>query len=224
VNIEKTDREHIINEHRYLCVRGARKFIRDGIDRRDLEQVAAIGLIKATDRFDPSVGTPFEAYAWTFVLGELMHYVRDTERAMRAPRKVREMERRFADGERILSTALGRSPEPDELCAYVDATPEDLREVMRFRQARVPLSVESLRPFEEAELAYTIDGQLDSVTIEGLLAELNATERKIVREIYMNDVPVALIAERLGYSRRHVTRLHRNALRKLGALGRPISA
>ena len=57
----ESDRERTIHEYRYLCARGARKFMRDGIDRRDLEQVAAIGLIKAADRFDPSFGTPFEA-------------------------------------------------------------------------------------------------------------------------------------------------------------------
>ena len=64
--------------------------MRRGLDRADLEQVAAIGLIKAVDRYDCAQAAPFEAYAWLLVLGELMHYVRDSERFVaRAARRAR---------------------------------------------------------------------------------------------------------------------------------------
>lgn len=224
MNAEKNDRDAIITEHHYLCVRGARKFLRDGVDRRDLEQVAAIGLIKATDRFDPALGTPFEAYAWMLVIGELMHYVRDTERVLRVPRRIRDLDRRSAAGERALTAALGRTPQLAELCAFTGATAQELGEVFRFREERVPLSMEGLRPYEQAELSYTIDRHVDNLAIEALLSGLTDLERQIVREIYENDTPVGELAKRLGYSRRHVTRLHRNALRKLAPAARPMSA
>ena len=56
------NRNALVDAHWYLCRRGARKFYRGSVDRCDLEQVAAIGLIKACDRYDPSVATPFEAH------------------------------------------------------------------------------------------------------------------------------------------------------------------
>jgi RNA polymerase sigma-B factor len=220
----ESDRERTIHQYRYLCTRGARKFMRDGIDRRDLEQVAAIGLIKATDRFDPKIGTPFEAYAWVFVLGELMHYVRDSERAVRAPRRVRELERRCGTAERELWTKLGREPKPLELAAYLGVGDGEVREMLRYRAEVLPLSVDALRPYEQRSLSYTIDNDIDRVVIESGLERLSRVEREIVREIYENDTPINEIARRLGYSRRHITRLHRAALYKLRPHARPISA
>jgi RNA polymerase sigma-B factor len=219
-----SERERTIREYRYLCSRAARKFMRDGIDRGDLEQVAAIGLIKATDRFDPSIGTPFEAYAWMLVLGELMHYVRDSERAVRAPRRVRELDRRCGAAERELWARLGREPKAAELAQYLGVAEDEFREMLRYRDEGVPVSVEALRPYEQLSLSYTIDSQLDRVLIEAELSRLSSVERAILREIYENDTPVGEIAKRLGYSRRHVTRLHRVALQKLRPHTRPISA
>jgi RNA polymerase sigma-B factor len=219
-----SDREQTIHRYRYLCTRAARKFMRDGVDRRDLEQVAAIGLIKATDRFDPNLGTPFEAYAWMFVLGELMHYVRDSERVVRAPRRVRELERRCSCAERELWAKLGREPKAHELAAHLGVPDDEFREMQRYRDEGFLLSVDALRPFEQLSLSYTIDKHLDRVVIESGLEQLSTVEREILREIYENDTPVGEIAQRLGYSRRHITRLHRGALQKLKPHARPISA
>lgn len=219
-----SQRDRTIEEYRYLCARAARKFMRDGIDRGDLEQVAAIGLIKATDRFDPSIGTPFEAYAWMLVLGELMHYVRDSERAVRAPRRMRELDRRCSTAERELWGRLGRDPKVSELAQYLGVGEEECREMLRYRDEGIPVSVEALRPYEQLALSYTIDSQLDRVLIESGLSRLSRVEQEILREIYENDTPVGEIAKRLGYSRRHITRLHREALRKLRPHTRPISA
>ena len=109
------DREGTVVAYWYLCRRAARRFMRRGLDRADLEQVAAIGLIKAIDRYDCTQTAPFEAYAWLLVVGELMHYVRDTERFLRAPRAVRELERRWAAAERELWPLLGREPKESDV-------------------------------------------------------------------------------------------------------------
>ncbi len=77
-------RNEVVTAYRYLCIRGAKKFARPESDRADLEQVAAIGLIKACNYYNASFDTPFEAYAWMMIVGELMHYVRDHERSCAA--------------------------------------------------------------------------------------------------------------------------------------------
>lgn len=72
-------RETLFNEFGALCTRACRRFVRPGLDKADLYQIAAIGLIKACDRYDPAAATPFEPFAWLFIIGELMHFVRDGE-------------------------------------------------------------------------------------------------------------------------------------------------
>ncbi len=220
----KASRETIIEGHHYLCARAARKFCRDGVERADLEQIAAIGLIKAADRYDEDQGTPFEAYAWVLILGELMHYVRDTERLLRAPRKIRDLERRWSAAERELWGMLAREPKPSEISQMLGLTAEEEYEVHRYRQARAVLSMEALHPYEIQVLSYTIDRQLDRLMIENGMDGLSTVEREILTEIYERDTPVQEIAQRLGYSRRHIARLHREALKKLSSFTGPISA
>ncbi len=215
------EREGRIESHRYLCTRAARKFVRRGVDRADLEQVAAIGLIKAVDRDDAAKGTPLEAYAWVFILGELMHYVRDCERVLRAPRRLRELERRWVVAERELWVLLGREPKDSEIAALVDASGDEQLEVRRYREAGSVLSMDTIPPFAARDLFYTIDNQLDRVVIDAALARLSPLEREILKEIYERDTPLVELAQRLGYSRRHMTRLHRGALKKLSPYTQP---
>jgi RNA polymerase sigma-B factor len=217
-------REQMIADHHYLCRRAARKFLRNGVERNDLEQVAAIGLIKAVDRFDPAQGTPFTAYAWTLVLGELMHYVRDCERVLRAPRRLRELERRWLAGERELWTILGKEPSDGEIAQYVGLSVAEQSEVRRYRRCGEVLSVDALRPYEQRALSYTIDTEFERVALESGFKRLSPIERAILKEIYERDTPIVEIASRLGYSRRHVTRLHKAALQKLASFARLASA
>lgn len=220
----KASRDAIIEGHHYLCARAARKFFRDGVERADLEQIAAIGLIKAADRYDECQGTPFEAYAWVLILGELMHYVRDAERIVRAPRRIRDLERRWASAERQLWSELAREPKASEVTAFLGLTPNEEREVQGYRQARAVVSMDALLPYQHGVLSYTIDQQIDRVVLESVLQGLTSVERQILVEIYQHDTPVQEIAQRLGYSRRHIARLHREALRKLSPVTSPISA
>lgn len=211
-------RERRVVEHWYLCRRAARRFMRRGLDRADLEQVGAIGLIKAVDRYDPSQPAPFEAYAWLLILGELMHYVRDSERFLRAPRGVREMERRWAAAERRLWTLLGRRPTERDIAHFVGATPEHVREIRAYRASDQVLSFELLRDAERHMPPDGIDDVLDRVTVESILAGLSPLQRQIVRSIHLDGVTVVEVAHRLGYSRRHVTRLHSSAIKRLKAV------
>jgi RNA polymerase sigma-B factor len=212
-------RERLVADYWYLCRRAARRFMRRGLDRADLEQVGAIGLIKAIDRYDPSQRAPFEAYAWLLIVGELMHYVRDSERILRAPRGVRDLERRWAVAEQQLWAALGREPVESEVVRCIGATPDDVREIRAYRASSQVISFELARDVERRAAPYVIDDVLDRMTVESILQGLSPLERQIVRSIHLDGVTVVELAARLGYSRRHVTRLHRAAIERLkGAL------
>ncbi len=189
--------------------------MRPGLDRADLEQVGAIGLIKAVDRYDPLQRAPFEAYAWLLIVGELMHYVRDSERFVRAPRGLRELDRRWSAAERDLWSLLGREPTESETARFIAATPAQAREVRTYRASRSVVSFEVYAGCDRRALPGGIDDLLDRLTVERILAVLSPLQRRIVRAIHLHGISVVELAARLGYSRRHVTRLHRAALERL---------
>lgn len=194
--------------------------MRRGLDRADLEQVGAIGLIKAADRYDSAQRAPFEAYAWLLIVGELMHHVRDSERVLRAPRGVRQLERRCAIAERELWTSLGREPTERDVAGILGITHAQMREVRAYRASHRPASFEAVRDGDRRAQPCCIDDLVDRLTVEKLLERLSPIERQIVRAIHFDGISVVDLAGRLGYSRRHVTRLHRSAMERLkGALG-----
>ncbi|HTU82069.1 MAG TPA: sigma-70 family RNA polymerase sigma factor [Candidatus Acidoferrales bacterium] len=208
-------RERVVEEYWYVCRRAARRFVRPGLERADLEQIAGIGLVKAADRYDAGQTTPFEAYAWLLAMGELMHYVRDNERLMRAPRRVQDLDRRWSVAERELAPLLGREPLETEIAARVNATPADRNEIRAYRASRTIASLELVPAARTRFSCEALDGVLDRICVEGVLASLTPLERKIVRSIHLEETPMSVLAKRLGYSRRHLTRLHRRALDRL---------
>lgn len=209
------ERERVVVDHWYLCRRAARRFKRHGLDRADLEQVGAIGLIKAVDRFDASQRAPFAAYAWLLILGELMHYVRDSERFMRAPRGVRDLERRWTMAERELWTLRGRQPRESDVAQLLGVTPAQLREIRAYRATQHVLSFELSRRCERNARPREIDDVIDRLTVEKMLQGLSPLERQIVMGIDLDGRTIVEVAARLGYSRRHVSRLHRAAIERL---------
>jgi RNA polymerase sigma-B factor len=213
--IDAEHRNQVIQEHWYICRRVARRFVRPGLERADLEQIAAIGLIKAADRYEASQTTPFEAYAWLLAMGELMHYVRDNERLMRAPRRVQELERRFAAAERDLSVLLGSEPRMEDVARHVNASPSECRDVQAYRATKSVASLDRHVHPERLCAGETVDAVLDRLAVDGILAVLTPLERRIVRSIHLEEMPISELAKRLGYSRRHLTRLHRRALTRL---------
>jgi RNA polymerase sigma-B factor len=213
-----SDREPLVLQYWYLCARAGRKFRRPGVDRADLEQIAAIGLIKACDRYDAALQTPFEAFAWLFIVGELMHYVRDHERIVRAPRRVRELERRCLAMHDRLTSELGREPTREEMAQGLGVTLQQVDEVARYREQAVSESIDTLQPHQLRRCSYTLEDRDDRIVVEAALALLNDTERKIILALYASGYSQIELAERLGYSRRHISRLHRAALKKMQPL------
>ncbi len=207
-------RDHLVAEYWYLCRRAARRFMRRGLDRGDLEQTGAIGLIKAADRFDPSHRAPFEAYAWLLIVGELMHYVRDSERPLRAPRAIRELERRWSGAEHELSARLGREASERDVVELARFTPQEASEVRRYRATSRLVSVDAAAGLP-LQAPHGVESLLDRLAVRSMLDALPPLERRIVAAIHLYGATVVEVASRLGYSRRHVTRLHRAALERL---------
>ena len=198
----KESRDVLVSHYAYLCSRAARKFLRPGLERADLQQIAAIGLLKACDRYDTASRTPFEAFAWLLIVGELMHFVRDHERLVRPPRRLRELERRLHSAYDLLIANLGREPSIGELARHLNVPSRDVEEVSAYRERAIPESLHDLKPHQLHPCCYPAEEPEGRVMLEQALRLLTNLERTIIYGVYGKGYSQIEIASRLGYSRR----------------------
>jgi RNA polymerase sigma-B factor len=213
-------RNAVIDAHRHLCTRGARKFKRAHNDRADLEQVAAVGLIKAAANYRAEMRTPFQAYAWIMIVGELMHHVRDHERMVRPPRMLIALQKRYADAWDHLTVANHCEPTTKELAVALGvsaATVLELRSLRRPEHIPLPEPESGDGPERIDLLADTTDGiALDErVALTLAVNDLAERERTIVLGTYGAGLTQAELAQRMGLSQSHVSKLLARALDKL---------
>jgi len=110
-----------------------------------------------------------------------------------------------------------------EVLQAMGGTSADSRELQMYRQGSAMVSLEAMRSFELVQAAsYTMDTCVDALTIERGLGGLSIVEQEIIRHVYLRETPMAEIASILGYSRRHVSRLHNVAIKKLLRVLRPL--
>ncbi len=207
--------DELVVAHAYLCRRGARKFLRAGLERLDLEQVAAIGLIKASRTFRPESGTPFEAYAWIVILGELMHYVRDHERAIRIPRSLLRLESRYRRAHEACLVRLEREPSDAEIAETMGVLLPVAIELRLARATALPAAID-----EAAELpARRTDGleTEDRLLFVEAFARLERLERTLLVGVYVRGMSRLELARRLGLSPRRVARSLNAALARMRA-------
>jgi RNA polymerase sigma-B factor len=184
----------------------------------DLEQVAAIGLLNAIDRFDPDRGTAFTSFAVPTILGALRRHFRDCTWALRVPRAQQELFLRleWASGE--LAASLGHQPTVAELARHVGFRQEVVLQVLELALARwaLPLTPGGADGDGEDDLPGELDAGYrraeDRAMLAGLLATLSAREAQIVFLRFSADLTQDAIARRLGVSQMYVSRALRRGL------------
>jgi RNA polymerase sigma-B factor len=195
-------------------------------ERDDLEQVAAFALLKAIDRFDPDRGLAFTSFAVPTVVGELKRYFRDRSWSVHVPRSVKELKLRVDAETRTLGAELGRSPTALELADRIGTTVEEVVDALAARTAHRADSLD--RPIsEDGETALDLLGgendpgysQTDNtMLVDSLLATLPEREQTILRLRFQHELTQAEIAERIGVSQMHVSRLIRKSIAQLSAV------
>ncbi|MEU4222160.1 SigB/SigF/SigG family RNA polymerase sigma factor [Actinoplanes sp. NPDC026623] len=187
----------------------------------DLLQTAVVGLIKAIDKFDPGLGTDFPGYAIPTVIGEIKRHFRDRTWAVRMPRRLRELSLAVTAATGDLTHRLCRSPTVAEIAAHLEITEEEVLEGLEGARAqdaaslsvRVPgagfpgehLGVEE-RGYELAEAR---------VALGPALASLDERGQRILTLRFYGNLTQTEIAEQVGISQMHVSRLIGRALVKL---------
>ncbi len=220
VSQDRRQRNALVERYMGLAAHIAKRYQRAGNDD-DIRQAAMIGLVKAVDRFDPEFGVPFASFAGSTIEGELKRYLRDHTWVVRVPRSAKELHllvRRTSDE---LAQKNGRPPSVDEIARHATLERDD---VLRGLAATAAYDVGSLDnatdegfvsndrsaaiSTEEAGFGQAIDSQ----AVERLLIRLPDRERQIVRLSFFEDRSQAEIAETMGISQMHVSRLLRRSL------------
>ncbi|MER6039032.1 SigB/SigF/SigG family RNA polymerase sigma factor [Streptomyces sp. NPDC001835] len=209
-------RDELVTAWLPMAHRIAGRFRDRGESVEDLRQVAALGLVKAIDRFDPSRGA-FESYAVPTITGEVKRHFRDRMWALRVPRRVQELRNRVRVARRELTQMPG-SPEPTaaDIAAHTGLTEEEVAAGMEALESFSTLSLDAeLSSGDDGySLADTLgasDGAYDVVVDreaakEGL-RRLPERERAILYMRFFEDMTQSRIADRLGISQMHVSRL-----------------
>ena len=193
----------------------------------DLVQVASLALVKAVDGFDPQRGSPFATYAVATILGEIKRHMGDVGWAVHLPRAIKERVLAVERAERALSPRLGRAPTAQELAAEAGMSGEEVLEALGARLAHdaVPLDPpalgEAAAPAPGAAALTVSDPRLDAaadrLSLSSALRTLPLRERTIVRLRFIDGLTQTEIAERVGLSQMHVSRLLRSTLETLRA-------
>ena len=222
---DRAAREALVERLLPLARRMARRYRRSDEPLDDLVQVATLGLIKAIDRFDPARETAFSSYAVPTMLGELKRYFRDNGWAVHVPRGMQERVMQVDNAVKDLSRRKGRSPSAAEVAEVLSLSAEQVLEAMEAASAYDAVSLEAYRFGDEgdgetyAESIGVEDGRFELVeygaTIAPTLAALPARDRIVLHLRFVEDLTQAEIADRVGVSQMHVSRLIRRALERL---------
>ena len=218
-------RDELVTAHIGLAEYLARRFMNRGEPIDDLVQVASLGLLKAIDRFEPERGLEFSTYATPTIVGELKRHFRDKGWAVRVPRRVQELHLRLGSVVSELSQERGRSPTVPEIAKEAGVSEEDVLEAIeaghayRFTSLDAPTSTDDDTGLS-AHLGEEDTGLTDSenrAVLSPLISRFPHREQVILHLRFFEGLTQSEIANRLGISQMHVSRLLARSLAQLRA-------
>jgi RNA polymerase sigma-B factor len=216
-------RNQLVRMHLPLVEHLARRFRNRGEPLDDLTQVATIGLIKSVDRFDPDRGVEFSTYATPTVVGEIKRHFRDKGWAVRVPRRLQELRLALTTATAELSQQHGRSPTVHELAEKLAISEEEVLEGLESANAYSTLSLDVPDTDDESPaVADTLgaeDEALEGVeyreSLKPLLEDLPPREKRILLLRFFGNMTQSQIAQEVGISQMHVSRLLARTLAQL---------
>ncbi|MEQ7010395.1 SigB/SigF/SigG family RNA polymerase sigma factor [Actinopolymorpha sp. B17G11] len=212
-------RAQLVLDHLYLARRLANRYSGRGEPVDELVQVAMVGLVQAANRFDPDRGSPFTAYAVPTILGELRRHFRDYCWSVHIPRPLHDLYHAVLQANDRLTGKLQRTPTVRELAAHLDVGEDQIVQAQESASAYSALSLDVPASADGTDsdslplrdLLGSEDTALDRVeqreAVRDVLAEVPPREAKILTLWFFGDRTQAQIAEEMGMSQMHVSRL-----------------
>ena len=218
-------REQLVQLHLPLVDHCARRFTNRGEPLDDLVQVGTIGLIKSVDRFDNDRGVEFSTYATPTILGEIKRYFRDKGWAIRVPRRLQELRMSISAITGEMSQDLGRSPTPRELAEKLGVSVEEVMEGLESANAYSTLSLDAGDTNEDGGGNTMLDGLGEDdeglanveirASVKPLIEALPPREKRILLLRFFRGMTQSQIADEIGVSQMHVSRLLNRTLAEL---------
>jgi RNA polymerase sigma-B factor len=223
-------REELVLRFMPIARQLASRYRHAGEPQEDLVQVACVGLLKAVDRYEPEHGGGFTRYAVPTMLGELKRHFRDKGWSVHVPRATQELVLKVTEALGTLPATLGRSPRPRDIAFAIGSRPEEVVEAMEAATAYEATSLDASRGGDHDDGDWTHADALGieergyelveiGETLRGTLDALPARDRIILRLRFEQDLTQAEIADLVGVSQMHVSRLLRRSLDRLAAAG-----
>jgi RNA polymerase sigma-B factor len=209
-------RQEVVTAWIPMAERLAGRFRNRGESTEDLRQVAALGLVKAVGRFDPERGTAFESFAVPTVVGEVKRHFRDHLWAMHVPRRVQELRSRVRSARQELTHTLdGRTPTVAEIAEQSGMSEDEVNAGMEALDSYATMSLDAELPGADGQALLdtlghadpSLDTVVDRVSIAPCLRVLPEREQRILYLRFFDDMTQSQIAEIMGISQMHVSRL-----------------
>lgn len=212
----------LVIEHLAMAERLARRLTPGGYPNEDFAQVARLALVEATRRYEPERGVPFPAYASAVIIGHLKHYLRDRCWAVRPPRRLQELWLTAGPARERLSQQLGRGPSTEELARELGVSQESLVEALEAKNGWSTDSFDQLAQddgpaWEPAVVEARFDLIDDRSWLGPALAALPERLKRVIELRFVHELTQRQIAEEIGVSQMHVSRLLARALSELRA-------
>ncbi|WP_396452788.1 SigB/SigF/SigG family RNA polymerase sigma factor [Actinomadura sp.] len=219
-------RARIVDMHAPLVRGVARRYANRGEPLDDLQQVAYLGLVKAINRFDPGIGDRFVTYAYPVVTGEVKRHFRDKTWGIRVSRRIQELRPILQRTVQEFTRERGRAPTTAEISSLMDITEDETIEVIIACDAYRPLSLEAPADGSPGGENGTVgeylgsddpalDAFIDGHSLGPLIDDLPERERTILLLRFFGNKTQTQIAEQIGLSQMHVSRLLRATLNRL---------
>ncbi|MFY3791052.1 RNA polymerase sigma factor SigB [Ureibacillus sp. MALMAid1270] len=216
----------LVLKYEYLVESIARKYSYTKSNYDDIYQVGMIGLLGAIRRFDPSLGKNFEVFAIPTIIGEIKRFLRDKTWDVHVPRRIKELAPRIKAAVDTLTYELQHSPSIHEIANYLEVQVEDVLEAMEMSKSYQALSMDKsiesdfdgntvtlLDLVGEEEIGYEMI--TSRMVLSDCMEMLTEREQEIIKLTYFNQMSQKEVGERLGISQMHVSRIQRQAIKKL---------
>jgi RNA polymerase sigma-B factor len=216
-------RNQLVEQYLYMVDILIRKYLNKGVEYDDLYQVAAIALVSAVDRFDPSKGFEFTSFATPTILGEIKKYFRDKEWSLKVPRKLKEISSKIPTAKEALSIKLQRMPKVSELALFMKCSEEELLEAMESSKAYGAYSLN--QTMFDNEGGNETDAHIEKFTavedrgynnleyeeiIRNVIFKLSDTEKRIFRRRFIENKTQTEIAKEIKVSQMTISRTEKN--------------
>jgi RNA polymerase sigma-B factor len=222
-------RAELVEAHMGLARQVARRFSNRGEALDDLIQVATMALLKALDRYDPERGVKFSTYATSSMTGELKRHFRDHAWAIRVPRSLQELHLSTNEAVETLRQQYGRSPTVQEIAAYLGERDEEVLLAIEAGRAYRINSLDAPAPGDDRSIELgaddpEFDGADGRHDLSPLLSRLPKRERRILHLRFAEGLTQSEIADRIGLSQMHVSRLLSRSLAELRTLAEEVGS